>query len=73
MKKDKLFLLAGSSILAFFTGLYAYFLLKPKNKGLKNNHEINEIKQCAGVTKGGSRCMREPEEGSIYCWQHQPY
>ena len=27
-------------------------------------------KQCAAITKAGTRCTRKSEVGSIYCWQH---
>lgn len=27
--------------------------------------------QCQAKTKDGSRCKRNAEEGSIYCWQHK--
>lgn len=26
--------------------------------------------RCAAITQGGSRCTREAEPGSGYCWQH---
>ena len=27
-------------------------------------------KQCAATTKKGTRCKRNAESGSKYCWQH---
>lgn len=27
--------------------------------------------QCAATTKKGTRCKRNAEKGSIYCWQHK--
>jgi endonuclease G len=27
-------------------------------------------KQCAAMTKKGTRCKRNAESGSKYCWQH---
>jgi hypothetical protein len=29
-------------------------------------------RQCAAITKKGTRCKRKAEAGSIYCWQHRP-
>jgi len=29
-------------------------------------------RQCAAITKKGTRCKRNAEPGSIYCWQHRP-
>ncbi len=29
-------------------------------------------RRCAAITQGGSRCTREAEAGSEYCWQHSP-
>ena len=29
-------------------------------------------RQCAAITKKGTRCKRNAAPGSIYCWQHQP-
>lgn len=29
-------------------------------------------RQCAATTKKGTRCKRNAEPGSIYCWQHRP-
>lgn len=29
-------------------------------------------RQCAAITKKGTRCKRNAEAGSIYCWQHRP-
>lgn len=29
--------------------------------------------QCAAYTKSGTRCRRNAEPGSLYCWQHQNY
>jgi hypothetical protein len=29
-------------------------------------------RQCAAITKKGTRCKRRAAPGSIYCWQHQP-
>jgi hypothetical protein len=29
-------------------------------------------RQCAAITKNGTRCKRRAEPGSIYCWQHRP-
>ena len=29
-------------------------------------------RQCAAITKKGTRCKRKAEPGSIYCWQHRP-
>ena len=29
-------------------------------------------RQCAAITKNGTRCKRKAEPGSIYCWQHRP-
>lgn len=29
--------------------------------------------QCAAYTKSGTRCTRNAEPGSLYCWQHQDY
>lgn len=31
-----------------------------------------EPPRCAAVTQSGTRCSREPEPGSAYCWQHAP-
>lgn len=28
-------------------------------------------KQCTATTKNGTRCKRNAEKGSIYCWQHK--
>lgn len=27
-------------------------------------------RRCAAITRGGSRCTRDSEAGSDYCWQH---
>lgn len=64
MKKDKLLLLAGSSLIICLTGVYAYIVLRPGNK-------TSEPIQCAEVTQSGSQCQREALSGSKYCWQHQ--
>lgn len=31
-----------------------------------------EPARCAAFTQGGTRCSREPEPGTVYCWQHAP-
>jgi len=28
-------------------------------------------RQCAAITKNGTRCTRKAKPGSIYCWQHE--
>lgn len=30
-----------------------------------------KAKQCAAITKAGTRCSRTAEAGSDYCWQHK--
>lgn len=30
-----------------------------------------EPPRCAGTTRSGSRCTREAQPGSDFCWQHQ--
>lgn len=30
-----------------------------------------KAKQCVAMTKKGTRCKRNAEKGSIYCWQHK--
>lgn len=40
------------------------------NESIKHVH--SKSKQCAAVTKKGKRCKRNAENGSIYCWQHNP-
>lgn len=37
----------------------------------KDNETSSSRKQCAAITKDGTRCKRLAAEGSIYCWQHQ--
>ena len=36
-----------------------------------SNECYAKTKQCAAITKKGTRCKRNAEEGSKYCWQHK--
>lgn len=46
----------------------AWFLLK--NERFVVVGQEDQPRRCAGITQGGSRCTREAEPGSPYCWQH---
>ena len=36
-----------------------------------SNECCAKTKQCSAITKKGTRCKRNAEEGSKYCWQHK--
>lgn len=41
------------------------------NDYLAYSDGYSSSKQCAATTKKGTRCKRNAEKGSIYCWQHK--
>ncbi len=47
------------------------------NKTTTNNQtiksETNSSGRCLAITKKGTQCKRNAQEGSDYCWQHQDY
>jgi len=46
-------------------------LIAPKGMTPLEPHSKKVSTQCIGQTKSGSRCKREAESGSKYCWQHR--
>jgi endonuclease G len=41
------------------------------NGSTTSTNMTNGYRQCAAITKAGTRCKRAAMEGSDYCWQHQ--
>ncbi|MCB1033545.1 MAG: hypothetical protein KDD47_06895 [Acidobacteria bacterium] len=56
----------------------AFFLLRNEKavvlgrrfRGEPASGEPDAPRRCAGITRGGTRCTREAEPDSPFCWQH---
>ncbi len=42
-----------------------------KNKKEVKKKTTTTTNRCEGITKKGSRCKRNAQKGSRYCWQHK--
>lgn len=58
-------------------GAAAWFLLRNEKSAVLGSRlssqpreEAQPPRRCSGITRGGSRCSREAEPESPFCWQH---
>ncbi len=60
------------SLIGFFLSLLAgmFLLLRESKKPLIASEDSG---QCAAVTKSGTACQRQVDNGSEYCWQHKTH
>lgn len=57
-----------------FFSIIALPILLPSCGGGDDEYENSgsgTSNQCQAKTKDGTRCKRNAEKGSIYCWQHK--
>lgn len=55
----------------------AWFLLRNEKAAVfgrrfrrSSSESTGPLRRCAGITRGGSRCSRDAEPESTFCWQH---
>ena len=61
-----------ASLLAIAGGI---LLLRTENRAVRSAPDFDPraslpVRRCSGITRGGSRCSRDSEPDSQFCWQH---